>query len=185
MPELFIIDEQWSPQFWVSTGGTRAKQYLESPDGRYYYFKRSQYKATTATRPGKDFKYEFWSEVIASEVGRLLEFNTLRYDIAVYGDIMGCISKSMLRPDGEDLVEGVRYLQGFSRNYNPDDKSHRTMYTFQLIEQALRAAKLGDEMAYIIELIVFDALIGNGDRHQENWAFINRQELLLEVIEKA
>lgn len=184
MPELFIINEEWTPQFWVSTGGTRAKRYLESPDGRYYYFKRSQYKDATATKPGKDFTYEFWSEVIASEVGQLLGFNVLRYDIAVYGDLMGCISKSMIKPDGEEMVEGVRYLQGFSREYNPDDKSHRAMYTFQLIELALKAAKLEGDIEHIVELIVFDALIGNGDRHQENWAFINHQVPLLDVIEK-
>ena len=70
MPELFIIDENWNEQFWFSTGGTRAKKYLLSPDGKYYYFKRSQYKEPTNFKPGKDFKYEFWSEVIAYELGK-------------------------------------------------------------------------------------------------------------------
>lgn len=91
MAKLFIISDDWNPQPWFSTGGTRAKKYLQAPDGKFYYFKRSQYKDPTDTKPGKDFKYEFWSEVIASEVGSMLGFNLLKYNIAIDGMIMGCI----------------------------------------------------------------------------------------------
>lgn len=69
MPVLFIITEEWQEQYWFSTGGTRAKKYLQRPDGKFCYFKRSQFKPATATRPGKNYKYEFWSEVIAYELG--------------------------------------------------------------------------------------------------------------------
>lgn len=184
MPRLFIISDEWSPQPWYNTGGTRAKKYLQAPDGKFYYFKRSQYKNATEAKPGKDYKYEFWSEVIAYEVGTLLGFTMLKYDIAIDGEIMGCISESMIDSESEELIEGVKYLQAFSPNYDPQKKEHQTHYTFHLIENALKSAKLGHEMANIIELIIFDALIGNGDRHQENWAFITRQTLMTSVIEE-
>ncbi len=184
MPKLFEITEEWSPQPWYSTGGTRAKKYLQSPDGEYYYFKRSQYKDPTAKKPGKDFKYEFWSEVIAYEVGTLLGFNVLRYDIATDGEIMGCISQSMINSEEEVLVEGVKYLQAFSWDYNPALKEHRTWYTFQLIRSSLKNAGFDKSVIHqIIEIIMFDALIGNGDRHQENWAIINRQQWLPGYLE--
>lgn len=41
-------------------------------------------------------------------------------------------------------------------------------------------------MKNLIDVIVFDALIGNSDRHQENWAFINQNNSIsnsLRVIE--
>ncbi len=76
MPELFIITGEWNEQTWMNTGGTRAKKYLQAPGGKFYYFKRSNIKTLPVPRPGKDFKYEFWSEV-------LLGFNVLRYDIAI------------------------------------------------------------------------------------------------------
>ena len=184
MPELFIIDENWNEQFWFSTGGTRAKKYLLSPDGKYYYFKRSQYKEPTNFKPGKDFKYEFWSEVIAYELGKQLGFNVLRYDIAIDGNIMGCISESMIDNESQELVEGVKYIQSFSPEYNPEKKEHKAYYTFSMIENALTQSKNGQFIESILELIVFDAIIGNGDRHQENWAIITSQKLISEFIEE-
>jgi hypothetical protein len=184
MPKLFYITNDWVELTWYSTGGTRAKKYLQSPDGEFYYFKRSQYKEATATKPGKDFTYEFWSEVIAYEIGTLLGFNMLKYDVAIQGDIMGCISKSMINNEEEDLIEGVKYLQAFAPTYNPKDKTHQDRYTFHLIENSLENAKLKGMIADLLKVIVFDALIGNGDRHQENWAVITKQELFHEAIEK-
>ena len=113
MVALYDITTQWNPQPWYSTGGTRAKKYIQSPEGKYYYFKRSQFK------PGKDYKFEFWSEIIACEIGESLGFNVLHYDIATDGDIMGCISASMIDPDKEELVEGIKYLQALDNTFTP------------------------------------------------------------------
>lgn len=156
---------------------------MQAPNGKFFYFKRSQYKSATEIKPGKDFKYEFWSEIIAYEVGTLLGFNVLRYDIAIDGEIMGCISESMINSEKEELIEGVKYLQAYSPDYDPTKKEHQTWYTFDLIKNALEAAKLKESINHIIEVIVFDALIGNGDRHQENWAMITHQRLITDEWE--
>ena len=37
---------------------------------------------TSLKKKEKDYTYEFWSEIIASEIGRLLGFDTLVYDVA-------------------------------------------------------------------------------------------------------
>lgn len=184
MPELFIISDEWSEQPWFNTGGTRAKKYFLGPDGKFYYFKRSQFKEPTQFKPGKDFKYEFWNEIIAFEMGELLGFNMLRYDIAIDGNIMGCISESMINSENQELIEGVKYLQAYSPEYDPGKKEHQSWYTFTLIEGALTAANIGNFITHLLELIVFDALIGNGDRHQENWAVITHQRLISEVIQE-
>jgi hypothetical protein len=83
LPILYNITEEWNEQPWFSTGGTRAKKYLQSPDSKFYYFKRSQLK------PGKDYRFEFWSEIIAYELGTQLGFNMLRYIIAGYFKFVG------------------------------------------------------------------------------------------------
>jgi len=182
MPKLYTISNEWSPQIWFNTGGTRAKKYLQSPDGKFYYFKRSQYKEPTAVKPGKDFIYEFWSEVIAYEVGTMLGFNVLRYDIAVDGEIMGCICESMVNSDNEELIEGIQYIKSFSPSFDPNIKEHKTWYTFDLIERSIKNASLEFILTNILEIIVFDAIIGNGDRHQENWAVINEQKMISDII---
>jgi hypothetical protein len=178
LPQLFTITDEWNEQSWFSTGGTRAKKYLQSPDGKFYYFKRSQLK------PGKDYHFEFWSEVVAYELGAMLGFNMLRYDIAIFGDVMGCICESMINSEEEELIEGVKYLQAFAPTYDPALKEHQNRYTFDLIKNSLEKARLHQYMDQVVEIIIFDALIGNGDRHQENWAFINKSWPMHEAIQK-
>ena len=179
MPKLFIITEEWNKQPWFNTGGTREKKYLQSPDGKFYYFKRSQLK------PHKDYRFEFWNEIIAYELGSMLGFNMLRYDAAIDGDIMGCICQSMINADQEELIEGIKYLQAFSPTYELAKKEHQKWYTFNLIEEALKSSKIGHFVEDIIKIIIFDSLISNGDRHQENWAVITHQKLILDNLEKA
>lgn len=112
----------------------------------------------------------------------MLGFNVLRYDLAIDGDIMGCICETMIDSEKEELVEGVKYLQASNPQYDPSNKQQHSLYTFQFIEIALREAGLENEIENILELIIFDSLIGNGDRHQENWAIITTQNLTKEIV---
>jgi hypothetical protein len=184
MPDLIYITDEWSEQKWVHTGGTRAKKFLQSPDGRYYYFKQSQKKEPTPTKPGKDYKYEFWNEIIAYELAKMIGFSALKYDIAIYGDFIGCLSELMIDSEKNELVEGVKYLQAYSPLYDPQNKEHKKRYTFHLIKRALESQNLEKHMIRIIELIIFDSIIGNGDRHQENWAFIIEHKRIDIVIDE-
>jgi hypothetical protein len=83
---------------------------------------------------------------------------------------------------GEELIEGGKYLQALENQFNPELKEARKMYSFQLIEKALEFFELHDYIDKIVEVIIFDAVISNGDRHQENWAFINHITLLPKSI---
>lgn len=167
MAELYNISE-WSEQSWWNTGGTRDKKiYLDPKEGETYFFKQSFKKGK------RDYKYEFWSEIIASEIGVLLGFNILPYHIAIREETVGCISKSMIDQDSEELIEGGKYLQAFDNTFNPDDIKLRYQYTFDLILNALTKFNQEKHLKDLIDTIVFDALIGNSDRHQDNWAIIN------------
>jgi hypothetical protein len=175
LPDLFIIDDSWQEQSWFSTGGTRAKKYLAAPNGKHYYFKRSEYKAAKDGKSEKYYKYEFWSEIIAYEIGVFLGFNVLRYDIAIDGKVVGCISEDMVNAKDEYLIEGVRYLQSSDPNFTPVDYKKRSRYTFQLIESAINDFlhfHSEECLNKMMDMFVFDAIIGNTDRHQENWAII-------------
>ncbi len=162
----------WQEQKYLGTGGTRNKAVFQNPsDGTLYYFK------TSLKKGDKDYKYEFWSEIIASEIGRFLGFNTLVYDIAFNGLELGCISRLMTSNRNETLIEGYRYLTAFNSNYTYENKKE---YTFQFICEAFKHHKLGPYIKDIIDMIVLDSLIGNSDRHQENWGFI--QKITIESI---
>lgn len=172
MAVSFFNIQEWNVQPWFNTGGTRDKKYLQAPDGDFYYFK------TSLSKPRKDYKYEFWSEVIASEIGKFYGFNLLTYDVAYDGIRLGCISKSMFTPEEEELEEGGKFLQAFDNTFDPNNKELRNLYSFQLIESALKFFGFGENLKHIIEILVFDTLIGNSDRHQENWAFITKSSVL-------
>ncbi len=166
MPLLFDITS-WNRQEWQNTGGTRNKKYIQSPQGTNYYFKTSLYK------PEKDYKYEFWSEIIAYEIGAILGFNVLKYDVAISNNQLGCLSEDMINQDKSILNEGIRYLVAFDNTFNPNNRSQRKSYTFQLISDSLEYLGLQQFIKNIIEIIIFDTIIGNSDRHQENWATIS------------
>ncbi len=175
MAKLFLIDS-WSEQRWWNTGGTRDKKiYLNPEDGEPYYFKQSYRKGE------KDYKYEFWSEIVAYEVGDFLGFNVLPYHIAKRGEVLGCISKTMFTAE-EELVEGGKYLQAYDPSFKPEDTSERRRYDFDLIVNSFRRFELDRFLPKIVEIIVFDALIGNSDRHQENWAIITGHSPLTKAI---
>ena len=155
MAEFFDIS-LWNEQPWFQTGGTRSKVIVENPnDHGAYYFK------TSLKREKKDYKYEFWSEIIASEIGKLLGFDMLTYNIAFNKGEIGCLSKSMVTQGQNTLNEGIEYLTGFDTTYNPDDKTSKKQYTFQLICDALKFFRMEHYIEKIIELILLDSIIGN------------------------
>ncbi|TAF44304.1 MAG: hypothetical protein EAZ51_03495 [Sphingobacteriales bacterium] len=176
MAKLYNISE-WNEQSWWNTGGTRDKKiYLNPEDGELYYFKQSFKKGQ------RDYKYEFWSEIIASEIGELLGFDILPYHIAIRGNVVGCISKSMINQASEELIEGGKYLQAFDNTFKPENIKLRNQYNFDLILNALVSFKKEKHLKELAETIVFDALIGNSDRHQENWAIINVHTIISEGV---
>ena len=68
----FIDATNWQELFWYNSGGTRAKSVLQDPLGNEHYFKCSEKKAAKDGKPAKHYKYEFWSEIIAYQLGKQL-----------------------------------------------------------------------------------------------------------------
>jgi hypothetical protein len=69
-----------------------------------------------------------------------------------------------------NLTQGITDLTGFDSIYNPEEDKNK--YTFQFIQKALIDFKFEVYIKNIIEIVVFDSIIGNSDRHQENWGVI-------------
>ena len=159
----------WQKRNFVSTGGTRAKFIALNDKEEIFYFKGSKEAPDGSIR----YPLEFWSEIISSKVGQLLGFNMLDYNVGFDSNHIqkiGCLSKSMIDEKRERLTEGITYLKGYSPDYDPvnDKKS----YTFQFINKALLHHKIDMHIPSLIDVIIFDCIIGNSDRHQENWGFV-------------
>ncbi len=173
-PTEFYDLSNWVVQSWlVPTIGSRNKSFVEDPTSRSLYF----FKESKQTYPS-----EFWSEIIASKVGYVLGFDLLDYNIAVLNNRPGCISKKM-HDDGffQDLIHGVNILKekvpGFIISTRP-------VISIQEIIKAFEGDKqLKNFVTPMIETIIFDAIIGNTDRHTENWGIIRAFDFDKFIIE--
>ena len=130
MVEFYDISNWEEHEYW-NTGGTRDKMVVENPNNNcLYYFK------TSLIKKDKNYTYEFWSEVIASEIGELLGFDILKYNVAANGhQTLGCLSKLMIDTTVEQLDEGHKWIKRYQIAYDTED---REAYTFQLIEETLK-----------------------------------------------
>lgn len=180
----FIDASGWQELSWYNSGGTRAKKVLQDLSGNEYYFKRSEKKAAKDGKPEKHYKYEFWNEIIAYQLGKNLGLDVLRYDVAIFDGEIGCISPKMTVTDEEQLIEIGRFMTALNSDFLPENYKTRKEYTFQLLADTFDYFKLNEYIPFVFKTLLFDAIIGNTDRHQENWAFIGKTTLLTDALQQ-
>lgn len=132
---------------------------------------------------------EHWAEKIASEIAALLKLPTHEVRIARAEDRMGCAVRSFLQGN-ETLVHGNELLAGAIKGYDMAKQRGQADHHFhnivKTIEWLFPAGKVREkESLRIVGYFVFDALVGNTDRHHENWGVVSNQELLPPVEEGA
>lgn len=168
----------WQELNWLNSGGTRAKQILQCENDNEWFFKCSERKVATEKNAEKYYKYEFWSEIIAYQLGAFWGLNILRYDVGYRNEQIGCISPKMTESKKQQLVEVGRWMTSRNPNFIPELYENRKEYTFQLLEATLEYYFLIKYLPQFLQTIIFDSVIGNTDRHQENWAFIANSSLI-------
>lgn len=169
----FTDISKWEKRKYYNTRGSREKVIVVDENEKLFYFKGSKETDLGEVR----YPTEFWSEIASSKIGKFLGFDLLDYNIAYdenESQKIGCLSQSMLIEGEETLSEGISYLTGFDPHYNPD--VHKKKYTFQFILKALQSQDLEKFVPNLIEVIIFDSIISNSDRHQENWGIISNHK---------
>ena len=131
------------------------------------------------------FKYprcntgEHWAEKIAAEVANLLGISHARVELAIFEEDKGSVTKSFAQ-EGQELVHGNQMLARAVHGYDPKRKFHQSSHTLANIWQIMNRVFGESEQAeqakrHLAEYIVLDALIGNTDRHHENWGILRRE----------
>ncbi len=125
------------------------------------------------------FKYprgnsgEHWSEKIAESVARLLDVPHARVELAVFDESRGSVTESFV--DGElELFHGNQVLSGIVQDYDPEKRFRQSDHTLDNIWLGLEHIFDRSEEAKLqfAEYVVLDGVIGNTDRHHENWGVV-------------
>lgn len=151
--------------------GTKQKNWYEDEHGLPILFKEG--------RPGTG---DNWAEKACCEIARLLGLPHAEYDFAILEGRQGVITPSIV-PQGGRLILGNEILARAFANENYDSTANN-QHTLKRVAASLRhrststplgwrcPADVGDAFGVFIGYLLLDALVGNQDRHHENWGLI-------------
>ena len=86
---------------------------------------------------------------------------------------IGSMSYNIIR-ESELLIEGVEFILGKYPYYNRNtliDEYSGNPYSVQMILESIKGIC---GIKTFAPIILFDAIIGNSDRHHSNWGFISK-----------
>ena len=118
--------------------------------------------------------FENISEKIADLIAKRLKIKNAKIDIGTYNNEIGCLSYNVLR-DNQTMSEGVAYISRIYNKYDSNlcqDIESGEYYCLQMILNSLPNEELKNEF---LKIMIFDFLIGNSDRHSNNWAVIKNR----------
>ena len=124
------------------------------------------------------FKYprpnsgEHWAEKIAAEVAEHLEIPHARVELAEFQGIRGSTSELFLE-ERELLFHGNELLEVVISGYDPEKRFRQSNHTLANIWLVLEDSEVFQ--IQFAEYLLLDAIIGNTDRHHENWGVLVEQ----------
>lgn len=133
----------------------------------------------------KWYPTESITELLMNRLGVIFGLAMADSQVAMIGGQLRFLSRYFLHPTQEELVHGADILAGYlneSTRYVEEvdeQKMTRDLFTLQVIEDAVASLFLyqKDEILHeLIRLVIFDALVGNNDRHFFNWGVIRSVE---------
>jgi len=148
--------------------GSKDKFWFRDDDGPEWLFKFPQ--ANTG---------QHWSEKIAAEVADQLDILHARVELALFQDVRGSATESFAR-DGRELVHGNQVMAGSVLGYDPGKQFRQSDHTLENILLSLERIFLSADARkrakeQLADYLVLDALIGNTDRHHENWGILRKR----------
>lgn len=142
-------------------------------DGKLWLFK----EARTINAPAGTFTAgEDWAEKIGTEIAHRLHIPAATVELAEYAGRRGCASLNFTTP-AQQLMHGNEVMAGMLAGYDPELRYRQANHTVDNIILAVSKMfpKPREHVAALRQLasyMVLDALIGNTDRHHENWGFL-------------
>lgn len=138
---------------------------------------------------GRENTLENCSEKIACEIARLIGLPRVEYEFGIYNNKQGVVSKNFLAEYEENyhLILGNEMLARVIRDYPKNKRFKAREYKLSLVlrifnyfdKSILSPVKDQTSLSVFLGYLVFDCLIGNQDRHHENWGLILNGKVIL------
>ena len=167
----------WEPdiEFQNYPEGARPKSALFSPANLDLQFIRSS-RRYLFKRSASRYPDQFWGEIVAYHLGTLLGLEIppayAAYDSG--SQYCGALIEWFYEDHAAGFIPGGDCMQAVIPNY---DRRRGIQHNFQTVikicDELVSADQLRpDWLYYWAEVFLFDALIGNTDRHQDNWGIV-------------
>ncbi|MBT9499077.1 MAG: HipA domain-containing protein [Zoogloea sp.] len=178
----FNVNGWEEDEFGVFPQGARAKgAYLTPGDvpeavlrpGWRYLFKQSR----------KCYPEQFWAEIVAYRIGCLMGIKVPPAFAAIEGSSGACGALiEWFYDEGSDIfIWAGEFLQRMFPDFDREKGTTHTMHGNEILLRAMAVLAKAEDRSFRenwrqwwVDALLFDALIGNTDRHQDNWGFIFR-----------
>lgn len=160
-PIMEVPPEQAPEQEWEDMG-SKPKHWFQPADAKTLWLFKYPQRNTG----------QHWAEKIAEEVAKKIGIDCARVELALCEGQPGSATKSFLS-DGWELAHGNQLLGASIPDYDEDKKLRQSRHTleniFGVMDIVFDAAGASSAKRKLADYFVLDALIGNTDRHHENW----------------
>ena len=175
LADQILTVSSWQPddEFPIFPVGSKPKRAIYSPEGGAFPFVVPKHRYLFKISTGRRI-FQHWSEVVAYKVAVLLGLSAAPCHIAV-DDKEGTVGVAVEFFYGHPGTVAPRFVAGSDimkraiRGY--DEKTGRQHNVITNI-RAADVYKVPDAARFWGATFAFDALIGNTDRHPENWGFL-------------
>jgi len=121
---------------------------------------------------------ETYTELLISQLGERLGFPMAHHGIAWIDSEIRFVSRSFLAA-GETLVHGSIMLESFFEtdvsNVGKNSWDEQRTYDIDILDELIHhfcGADATKVLHGLVEMLIFDSLIGSNDRHMQNWGVI-------------
>lgn len=189
--KIFEVSEEGFEHF--EQMGSKSKfWYTDRADNQSYLFKSihtSDKYNNNIIRYGED-----WAEKIAYEIACQIGVPSAQYDLATYNGERGIRTKNFLM-DSEEMVFGNQLLEHIATisgsQLERGQKSQTITRVSVILERLIIEPPKGwigtdhisDALDVFLGYLLLDALIGNQDRHSENWGLVQNQHGQIRLAE--
>lgn len=177
---ILEVQPEWAPQT-ENMGSKQKFWYLLPGDTESYWLFKYPRRADSG---------EHWAEKIAAEVAGLLGVPHARVELAEHQGNRGSITENIV-PEHHDLIHGNEVLESAILYQDSSDLNfHSSSHTLENIWLAFDSTFGSDAVRLeaknrFAEYLVLDAVVGNTDRHSENWGILQRQNASRTIVSLA